>query len=150
MAAAASGGCLGRYDGTDGFRVDDHGSRSRCDGGMLGTPYGSAQVFRIQFYAMNIYLWIGLASIALVLASILASLRKYLVADSLAGRSWILNLADRALRRIWPGRKNRRTIEITLDGDTLTLVDASREQQAKILELWLSRHADTPTDGGVK
>ena len=117
---------------------------------MLGTPYGSAQVFRIQFYAMNIYLWIGLASIALVLASILASLRKYLVADSLAGRSWILNLADRALRRIWPGRKNRRTIEITLDGDTLTLVDASREQQAKILELWLSRHADTPTDGGVK
>jgi hypothetical protein len=98
---------------------------------------------------MNVYLWIGSASIALVLVSVLASLRKYLAAVSLVGRSWIFYLPQAMVRKAWPHQK-RRSIQITIDGDTLKIDNVTDEQQRKLLELWLSRHIETPEDGGVK
>lgn len=99
---------------------------------------------------MNVYWWIGLASIALILVSVLASLRKYLAALSLAGRGWGLHLIEAILEKFGLTRSSHRSIEITLDGDTLKIDNATQEQQQKLLELWLARHFDTPADGGIK
>ena len=42
--------------------------------------------------------------------------------------------------RDWLGRRPDRTVEITLDGDTLKLTGASREEQKQLVGAWLSRH----------
>lgn len=34
-----------------------------------------------------------------------------------------------------------RTVKVTLDGDTLEITGATREEQAKVIEAWLARHA---------
>jgi hypothetical protein len=38
-------------------------------------------------------------------------------------------------------RANRRDVEVTLDGNTLRLTSVSAEQQDKIIDVWLARHA---------
>jgi len=38
-------------------------------------------------------------------------------------------------------RASRRDLEVTLDGDTLRLTGVSAEQQDKIIDAWLARHA---------
>jgi hypothetical protein len=38
-------------------------------------------------------------------------------------------------------RGSGRTVEVTLDGDTLRLGNASAEQQERIIDAWLARHA---------
>lgn len=38
-------------------------------------------------------------------------------------------------------RRNGRTVEATIDGDTIKLTNATREQQAAVLDAWLARHA---------
>jgi hypothetical protein len=95
------------------------------------------------------YLWIVLASVTPILISVVASLRKYLVAVSLTGRTWISSLADGVLSRILPSRKAGIKIQITIDGDTLEIVNATAEQQQALIKLFLSRQSDTPTNGGV-
>lgn len=40
----------------------------------------------------------------------------------------------------WAGRSGR-TVEVCLDGDTIKLGGASREQQDRIVEAWIARHA---------
>ena len=42
--------------------------------------------------------------------------------------------------REWVSR-NGRSVEITLDGDTIKLTGATAEQQNKLVEAWLARHA---------
>lgn len=37
--------------------------------------------------------------------------------------------------------RNGRTVEATIDGDTIKLTNATREQQAAVLDAWLGRHA---------
>lgn len=37
--------------------------------------------------------------------------------------------------------RNGRTVEATIDGDTIKLTNATREQQAAVLDAWLARHA---------
>jgi hypothetical protein len=34
-----------------------------------------------------------------------------------------------------------RTVKVTLDGDTLEITGATREEQSKVIEAWLARHA---------
>jgi hypothetical protein len=36
---------------------------------------------------------------------------------------------------------NKRDVEVTLDGDTLRLTSVTPEQQEKIIDAWLARHA---------
>lgn len=38
-------------------------------------------------------------------------------------------------------RASRRDVEVTLDGDTLRLTGVSAEQQDRIIDSWLARHA---------
>jgi hypothetical protein len=90
---------------------------------------------------MNVYLWVGLASAALVLVSVFASLRKYFAGLSL-GSLILGNLAGIILGRFRRGWKTRRSITITMDGDTLNLRNITSQQQQQLIELWLSRHPD--------
>jgi hypothetical protein len=64
---------------------------------------------------------------------------------ALAG--WLaVQLGPEALRAVlakvadWVTR-NDRVVEVSLDGDTLRLGRATREQQEKIIDGWLARHA---------
>jgi hypothetical protein len=41
--------------------------------------------------------------------------------------------------RSWAGRTNR-TVEVSLDGDTLKVVGATSAQQEKIIDAWIARH----------
>src|ERR1039457_3767212 len=98
---------------------------------------------------MSIYLWIGLASAALVLVSVVASVRKYLtglILTSYVTGAVLSSIPGIMLRKFRPGRKTRRTIELTIDGDTLHLDNATSEDQERLIGLWLSRH-NFPTDG---
>lgn len=42
--------------------------------------------------------------------------------------------------RDWVSR-NGRSVEVTIDGDTIKVTGASMEQQEKIMNVWLARHA---------
>jgi hypothetical protein len=42
--------------------------------------------------------------------------------------------------RDWLGRRPERTIELTLDGDTLKLSGASPDQQDQLVRAFLDRH----------
>jgi hypothetical protein len=44
--------------------------------------------------------------------------------------------------RTWFARQKLGSIEITLDGDTLKLTGVSTEDQERLIELWVARHAD--------
>jgi hypothetical protein len=44
--------------------------------------------------------------------------------------------------REWAGRSGR-SVEVTIDGDTVKITGATDEQQQKIVDAWLSRHAAT-------
>jgi hypothetical protein len=41
----------------------------------------------------------------------------------------------------WLGRQQARSVRLTLDGDTLELTDVSSDEQQRLIELWVSRHA---------
>lgn len=43
--------------------------------------------------------------------------------------------------KAWFARQKLGSIEITLDGDTLKLTGVSPENQQRLIELWVSRHA---------
>lgn len=64
---------------------------------------------------------------------------------TLAG-SLAVRLGDAGLKTVltkildWALR-NGRTVEATIDGDTIKLTNATREQQAAVLDAWLARHA---------
>ncbi|MGH3916402.1 MAG: effector-associated constant component EACC1 [Pseudonocardiaceae bacterium] len=45
--------------------------------------------------------------------------------------------------RDWVSR-NGRTVELTIDGDTLKVTRATSEQQEQIINTWLARHAAGP------
>lgn len=45
--------------------------------------------------------------------------------------------------RDWIARTNR-GVEITIDGDTLKLTNATSEQQQQLLDVWLAKHAPSP------
>lgn len=40
--------------------------------------------------------------------------------------------------------RNGRSVEVTIDGDTVKVTGASWEQQEKIINVWLARHAISP------
>jgi hypothetical protein len=42
----------------------------------------------------------------------------------------------------WLGRQQARSVKLTLDGDTLELTGVSSEEQQRLIELWVARHAD--------
>jgi hypothetical protein len=42
----------------------------------------------------------------------------------------------------WLGRQQARSVKLTLDGDTLELTGASSDEQQRLIELWVTRHAD--------
>src|SRR3954451_8740001 len=45
--------------------------------------------------------------------------------------------------RDWVSR-NGRSVEVTIDGDTVKITGATAEQQEKIINVWLARHASSP------
>ena len=45
--------------------------------------------------------------------------------------------------RAWAAR-TQRTVEITMDGDTLKLEAATAQQQREIVDAWLARHSTAP------
>jgi hypothetical protein len=40
--------------------------------------------------------------------------------------------------------RNGRSVEVTIDGDTVKVTGASGEQQEKIINVWLARHVTSP------
>lgn len=42
----------------------------------------------------------------------------------------------------WLGRQGARSVKLTLDGDTLELTGVSSDEQSKLVEQWIARHAD--------
>jgi hypothetical protein len=42
----------------------------------------------------------------------------------------------------WLGRQGARSVKLNLDGDTLELTGVSSEEQSKLVEQWIARHAD--------
>jgi len=63
------------------------------------------------------------------------------IAGTLAVRLGVAGLKAVVTRaREWVSR-NGRSVEITLDGDTLKLTSVTTEQQNKLIEAWLARHA---------
>jgi hypothetical protein len=42
--------------------------------------------------------------------------------------------------RAWAAR-SQRTVEITMDGDTLKLEAATAQQQQEVVDAWLARHS---------
>jgi hypothetical protein len=49
------------------------------------------------------------------------------------------SLVDTA--RSWLGRKQNRSITLTLDGDSLELTSVSSAEQQRLIDLWVNRHA---------
>jgi hypothetical protein len=41
----------------------------------------------------------------------------------------------------WLGRQQARSVKLTLDGDTLELTGVSSDEQQRLIELWVARHA---------
>ncbi len=58
---------------------------------------------------------------------------------ALVGTPGLLS-ATVATVRDWLGRRPHSTVELTLDGDTLTLSAATPEQQDQLVRAWLDRH----------
>lgn len=42
----------------------------------------------------------------------------------------------------WLGRQHRRSITLTLDGDSLQLTGVSSAEQERLIDLWVNRHAE--------
>jgi hypothetical protein len=42
----------------------------------------------------------------------------------------------------WLGRQQARSVKLTLDGDTLELTGVSSDEQQRLIELWVARHAE--------
>jgi hypothetical protein len=42
----------------------------------------------------------------------------------------------------WLGRQQARSVKLTLDGDTLELTGVSSEDQSRLADQWIARHAD--------
>jgi hypothetical protein len=42
----------------------------------------------------------------------------------------------------WLGRQQARSVKLTLDGDTLEVTGVSSEEQSRLIERWVARHAD--------
>lgn len=42
----------------------------------------------------------------------------------------------------WLGRQQARSVSLTLDGDTLELTGVSSDEQSRLVEQWIARHAD--------
>jgi hypothetical protein len=42
----------------------------------------------------------------------------------------------------WLGRQQARSVKLTLDGDTLEVTGASSDEQSRLVEQWIARHAD--------
>lgn len=42
----------------------------------------------------------------------------------------------------WLGRQGARSVKLSLDGDTLELTGVSSDEQSKLVEQWIARHAD--------
>jgi hypothetical protein len=42
----------------------------------------------------------------------------------------------------WLGRQQARSVKLTLDGDTLELTGVSSEEQGRLVDQWIARHAD--------
>jgi hypothetical protein len=42
----------------------------------------------------------------------------------------------------WLGRQGARSVKLNLDGDTLELTGVSSEEQSKLVEQWIARHAN--------
>ncbi|MHB8243168.1 MAG: hypothetical protein ACYDHN_14410 [Solirubrobacteraceae bacterium] len=43
---------------------------------------------------------------------------------------------------VWLGRQHARSVKLILDGDTLEVTGLSSEEQSRLVEQWVSRHAD--------
>jgi hypothetical protein len=43
----------------------------------------------------------------------------------------------------WLARQQARSVKLTLDGDTLELTGVSSDEQRRLIELWVARHAGT-------
>jgi hypothetical protein len=42
----------------------------------------------------------------------------------------------------WLGRQRARSVKLTLDGDTLELTGVSSDEQDRLVDQWIARHAD--------
>jgi hypothetical protein len=42
----------------------------------------------------------------------------------------------------WLGRQHGRSVKLTLDGDTLEVSGVSSDEQRRLVDLWVARHAD--------
>jgi hypothetical protein len=42
----------------------------------------------------------------------------------------------------WLGRQRARSVKLTLDGDTLELTGVSSDEQSRLVDQWIARHAD--------
>lgn len=42
----------------------------------------------------------------------------------------------------WLGRQRARSVKLTLDGDTLELTGVSSNEQSRLVDQWIARHAD--------
>jgi hypothetical protein len=42
----------------------------------------------------------------------------------------------------WLGRQHGRSVKLTLDGDTLEVTGVSSDEQRRLVDLWVARHAD--------
>lgn len=42
----------------------------------------------------------------------------------------------------WLGRQQARSVKLTLDGDTLEVMGISSDEQSRLIEQWVARHAD--------
>jgi len=42
----------------------------------------------------------------------------------------------------WLGRQGARSVKLTLDGDTLELTGVSSDEQGRLVDQWIARHAD--------
>ena len=63
------------------------------------------------------------------------------LAGALAVRLGVAGLKKVVARvRDWASRNNR-TVEVTIDGDTVKITGATIEQQEQLVNVWLARHA---------
>jgi hypothetical protein len=42
----------------------------------------------------------------------------------------------------WLGRRQARSVKLTLDGDTLEVTGVSSDEQSRLVDQWVARHAD--------
>lgn len=63
-----------------------------------------------------------------------------LVVQLLAQQPGVLQSVIDSIRS-WAGRGRVRTVKITLDGDSIELSDPTTEQQERLVDTWVNRHA---------